>query len=81
MQRKETEFCGYSVPHPYEPKMNIRLQSYPEGDNALTSMETLKLGLQDLEECCNILDEKFSDAVSKFKNNKLKEGSKKDKKK
>jgi len=24
MQQKETEFCGYSVPHPYEPLMNIR---------------------------------------------------------
>lgn len=27
IQRPETEFCGYSVPHPYEPKMNIRLQT------------------------------------------------------
>ncbi|CAM9654106.1 unnamed protein product, partial [Phaeothamnion confervicola] len=27
MQRKETEFCGYSVPHPSEPKMNLRLQT------------------------------------------------------
>ncbi len=80
MQRKETEFCGYSVPHPYEPKMNVRLQSYPKGDNSKTSIETLKLGLQDLEECCNILDEKFSEAVAKFKSNKGKESSKKDKK-
>ena len=26
MQREEVDFCGYSVPHPYEPKMNLRLQ-------------------------------------------------------
>eukprot|EP01036_Dinobryon_divergens_P029961 gene29961-39137_t len=31
MKRPETDFCGYSVPHPYEPKMNVRLQTinYP----------------------------------------------------
>lgn len=27
MQNKEVDFCGYSVPHPSEPKMNLRLQT------------------------------------------------------
>ena len=24
----EVEFCGYTIPHPSEPKMNIRIQTY-----------------------------------------------------
>ena len=28
INRPATELCGYSVPHPYEPKMNVRLQTY-----------------------------------------------------
>lgn len=24
----DVEFCGYSIPHPSEAKMNIRIQSY-----------------------------------------------------
>ncbi|CAM9115123.1 unnamed protein product, partial [Heterosigma akashiwo] len=43
MQRKETDFCGYSVPHPTEPKMNVRLQTH--GEDALT---VLRAGLADL---------------------------------
>jgi DNA-directed RNA polymerase I and III subunit RPAC2 len=43
MQQKETEFCGYSVPHPYEPSMNIRLQTKEGGPSAI---EVLKNGCQ-----------------------------------
>lgn len=24
----EVEFCGYSIPHPSDPKMNLRIQTY-----------------------------------------------------
>ena len=62
MQKEETDFCGYSVPHPYEPKMNIRLQT--TGDPAI---EVLKSGLKDLEETANILDEAFTAALAKYR--------------
>ncbi len=62
MQRPETSFCGYSVPHPYEPKMNVRLQSNP-GHSAIN---VLKSGLKDLEEAANIIDDKFSAALEKY---------------
>jgi hypothetical protein len=26
----EVEFCGYSIPHPSEAKMNVRIQTYGE---------------------------------------------------
>lgn len=61
MHNPETEFCGYSVPHPYEPKMNIRLQTRNK-----SSIDVLKMGLKDLEELCNILDSTFDDALEQF---------------
>jgi DNA-directed RNA polymerases I and III subunit RPAC2 len=62
MQRTETEFCGYSVPHPYEPKMNVRLQTAA----GHPTVEVLKSGLKDLEEVANILDDAFMSAVANF---------------
>lgn len=61
MQRPETEFCGYSVPHPYEPKMNVRLQT-----KDVPSIEVLKSGLRDLEELSNILDDALSSALQEY---------------
>lgn len=58
MQKQETEFCGYSVPHPYEPKMNIRLQTI-----GVPAIEVLKSGLKDLEEAANVLDDAFTQAL------------------
>lgn len=62
MQRPETEFCGYSVPHPYEPKLNIRLQT-----RGKPAIEVLKDGLQDLTETAHILDDVFLDAFERMK--------------
>ena len=63
MQRTETDFCGYSVPHPYEPKMNIRLQTA----NGEPAIEVLKNGLKDLEEAANILDDAFVAALKRHR--------------
>jgi len=65
MQKNETDFCGYSVPHPYEPKMHVRLQT-----NGVPSVQVLKLGLKELEETANILDDHFIAALNKFKKTK-----------
>ena len=62
MRRTETEFCGYSVPHPYEPKMNVRLQT--TGDPAV---EVLKKGLQNVEEAANIMDDTFAAALAEYR--------------
>ena len=62
MQRPETEFCGYSVPHPYEPKLNVRLQTQ-EGKSAL---KTLKSGLQDLEHISDVLENALDEALIEF---------------
>jgi DNA-directed RNA polymerases I and III subunit RPAC2 len=54
MQKAEVDFCGYSVPHPSEPKMNLRLQTTTK-----PAMEVFKSGLADLVEICNLLDERI----------------------
>jgi len=64
MQRTETDFCGYSVPHPYEPKMNLRLQTT---DGEAPALESLKAGLRDIEEAANVLDDAFLAALKTHK--------------
>ena len=61
MQREEVDFCGYSVPHPYEPKMNIRVQT-----TNVSSMDALLSGLKDLEEICNIIEVTFDKALENY---------------
>lgn len=46
MQNKEVDFCGYSVPHPSEPKMNLRLQTTGKGDVASTYPHVSMFGVR-----------------------------------
>ena len=62
MQQPETSFCGYSVPHPYEPKMNLRIQT----QEGTTAVKVLKKSLEDMEAVCDILDDEFDRAISSF---------------
>jgi DNA-directed RNA polymerase I and III subunit RPAC2 len=61
MQRAETEFCGYSVPHPYEPKMNVRLQT-----NGSPAVSVLVEGLKDLETAADYIQDVFGEAMNNF---------------
>jgi len=54
MKNPDVEFCGYSIPHPSEELMNIRIQTY-QG----TAVEALLKGLDDLIDLCDIVSEKF----------------------
>lgn len=45
MKNSNVEFCGYSIPHPSEPKVHLRIQMY---DN-LSAIDALYKGLDDLE--------------------------------
>jgi len=55
MKNPDVEFCGYSIPHPSEALMNLRIQTY--GD--VTALEALKKGLQDLTDVCDVVETKF----------------------
>jgi DNA-directed RNA polymerase I and III subunit RPAC2 len=61
IQKSETEFCGYSVPHPYEPKMNIRLQT-----RQFPAIKVLKDGLNDLSMTATCLETEFIRALDEY---------------
>lgn len=62
MQNEEVEFCGYSIPHPSENKLNIRIQTYGK----ITPFKAFQEGLDNLIEICNIVEDKFSEELEKF---------------
>ncbi|PNY24792.1 DNA-directed RNA polymerases I and III subunit RPAC2 [Tolypocladium capitatum] len=61
----DVEFCAYAIPHPSEPKMNIRIQTYEEHRGPLTrktegtAVDALKKGLVDLQEVCDVVAYEF----------------------
>jgi DNA-directed RNA polymerase I and III subunit RPAC2 len=61
MQNRTVGFCGYSVPHPSEPVVQIRIQTQPEtkGGDAPTAIDALKVGCQTLHDQCDIVLEKL----------------------
>ncbi|TVY51879.1 DNA-directed RNA polymerases I and III subunit RPAC2 [Lachnellula cervina] len=61
MKNPKVEFCGYSIPHPSEDLMNIRIQTY-EG----TASEALEKGLDDLSDLCDVVEEKFIEARDEY---------------
>ncbi|KAL4780544.1 DNA-directed RNA polymerase [Aspergillus varians] len=58
----EVEFCGYTIPHPSESKMNVRIQTY----DTTTAVEALEKGLDSLMELCDVVTDKFTDARDGF---------------
>eukprot|EP00347_Sterkiella_histriomuscorum_P008575 403344569 len=65
IKNNQVEFCAYSVPHPSEPIMNVRLQVAPKcGD----TKKVLKHGLKRISKMSDVLGEKFQNALDKFQN-------------
>lgn len=62
MGRKETTFCGYSVPHPSEPKMNVRLQT----STSKPAVQVLKDGLHEMVEICDLFDFTLDSAIAEY---------------
>lgn len=60
MKNPEVEFCGYSIPHPSENKLNIRIQTYGN----ITAIEALHIGLDNLSELCGSIEEKFVESLT-----------------
>ncbi|TQV94521.1 hypothetical protein V2A60_005561 [Cordyceps javanica] len=61
MKNPDVEFCAYTIPHPSEAKMNIRIQTY-EG----TAIDALKKGLSDLQQVCDVVADEFSAKREQF---------------
>ncbi|PWY83004.1 RBP11-like subunits of RNA polymerase [Aspergillus heteromorphus CBS 117.55] len=62
MKNPEVEFCGYTIPHPSEPKMNVRIQTY----ESTTAVEALEKGLETLMDLCDVVTDKFTTTRDAF---------------
>ncbi|CAD0087242.1 unnamed protein product, partial [Aureobasidium vineae] len=73
MKNPDVEFCGYSIPHPSEAKMNLRIQTWGKdrpgyGDMQFADQYTdevnvydvLEKGLNDLMNLCDVVVDKFT---------------------
>ncbi|KAH7886984.1 DNA-directed RNA polymerase [Phlebopus sp. FC_14] len=55
MKNPKVEFCGYSVPHPSENLIQLRIQMY----DGLSSLSALLEALSNLDDVCNSVEEKY----------------------
>ncbi|KAI9934102.1 hypothetical protein ASPWEDRAFT_324507 [Aspergillus wentii DTO 134E9] len=62
MKNPQVEFCGYTIPHPSETKMNLRIQTTDE----TTAVQALEEGLQALMDLCDVVTDKFTSARDSF---------------
>ena len=56
-------FAGYSIPHPAEDQMNLRIQTVED----YPAQEALKQALIDLKALATMSKQKFLDAVTEYK--------------
>ncbi len=66
LKNNHVQFCAYSVPHPSEPFMNVRIQCNEDGSQHDTK-KVLNHGLKRITKMCDVLDEKFADKLRAFK--------------
>ncbi|KAF2811411.1 RBP11-like subunits of RNA polymerase [Mytilinidion resinicola] len=62
MKNPDVEFCGYSIPHPSEAKMHLRIQTYDK----VSVYDVLEKGLNDLSDLCEVVMDKFTIARDEF---------------
>ncbi|XP_022905503.2 DNA-directed RNA polymerases I and III subunit RPAC2 [Onthophagus taurus] len=60
----DVEFCGYTVPHPAENKINFRIQMMTGKGKAI---DALKRGLSDLATVCDVMLQKFDNDLESYK--------------
>lgn len=62
IKNPDTQFCGYSIPHPSEEKINFRIQT--EGKPA---KDIFKKGLKDLNAVCEHVLRTFESSINEHK--------------
>ena len=62
MKNPDIIFCGYTIPHPSENKVNLRIQT----NKQVTALEALEKGLNDLQQVCAHVKETFVRAVEEY---------------
>ncbi|KAJ5674786.1 DNA-directed RNA polymerase I and III subunit [Penicillium maclennaniae] len=62
MKNPAVEFCGYTIPHPSDAKMHLRIQT----TDSTTALEALEKGFNDLIDLCDVVTEKFTEGRDSF---------------
>ena len=65
MKNPEVEFAGYSIPHPSENKINLRIQTYKT-----PCLTTLYRALDDITNVCDHVLDSIDQAEQKFSGQK-----------
>ena len=65
LQDPKVSFCAYTMPHPSEQIINLRIQS-----DVSSAKSLLKDGLKRLIKICDILEEKFISSLNESKSMK-----------
>ncbi|CCJ30651.1 unnamed protein product [Pneumocystis jirovecii] len=55
MKNPDVEFCGYSIPHPSEPTLNFRIQTFRN----ISAVDVFIKGLDDLVALCDHVADTF----------------------
>ncbi|KAG7329063.1 hypothetical protein KOW79_007237 [Hemibagrus wyckioides] len=63
MKNPDVEFCGYSITHPSESKINFRIQTR----GGLPATEPLRKGLNDLTDVCKHVLHTFETQLKDFR--------------
>jgi DNA-directed RNA polymerase I and III subunit RPAC2 len=58
MRDEQTKFCGYSMPHPSEPLVNLRLQT----SDGTSAVDVFRASLNTLIDICDTMRERIDDA-------------------
>ena len=69
MQDARVNFAGYSVPHPSEPVVHIRVQT--KADSGCTAVEALKEACQTLHSQCSEVVARLEDLLPEVKEDRL----------
>ena len=65
MKNPNVIFCGYTIPHPSENKVNFKIQT----NKVSTALDVLEKGLKDLNEVCAHVLETFEKSVQDYESN------------
>lgn len=75
IQNHQVGFAGYSVPHPSEPVVQIRVQTVPPKgrpvEEAPTALETLKVACHTLYDQCEIVMEQLEEILPEVKEDRI----------
>ncbi|KAI0935121.1 hypothetical protein AcV7_004015 [Taiwanofungus camphoratus] len=61
MKNPKVEFCGYSVPHPSENHIHMRIQMYDH----LSSLTALLTALSDLDNLCVTIEDAYKTSLER----------------